>query len=253
MRNHLFIKSYIMSEGPIVLFLKNKLQRYKGKAVTKVSGTTEIDESLLVNSLLIDIQSFGQNFIFVFKDFFVVTEVNRAGNVMVNKRKKIPAALSFGFEESELNFYDSKIVLQQGIPTDYFNFKTDISNPEFDVDFLLNEFQTKHSDESIGAVLINQNVLAGVGPIIKTEVLYHAKIHPDSIIKSIPDKKLVFLLKVVQDYAEEFLTLLKSDSVEKNALIFEKKTCPKDKTPIILETISNAKTYVCPKCQKIFK
>ena len=131
--------------------------------------------------------------------------------------------------------------------------KTDISKPEFDAEFILNELQTKHADESIGNILLNQKAIAGVGPIIKTEALYHAKIQPDSIIKSIPEKKLIFLLKVVQDYAEEILTLLKTDSVAKNALIFEKKNCPKDKTPIIIETDGNLKTYICSKCQKLFK
>lgn len=242
-----------MSEGPSILFLKNKLQRYKGKTVSKVSGKSKVDESLLNNATLIDIQTFGKNLLFIFKDFFVAIEVNLVGNVLVNKQKKVIASFSFHFEENEINFYDSDILIQRGKPTDYFNFKTDISKPEFELESILIELQTNHADESIGEALLNQNILAGVGPIIRTETLYHAKIHPDSLIKSIPEKKLIFLLKMVQDYAEEFLTLLKTDSVEKNALIFEKKNCPKDKTPVIIETLGNTKTYVCPKCQKLFK
>ncbi|QDP84585.1 hypothetical protein FNJ88_03120 [Chryseobacterium sp. SNU WT5] len=242
-----------MSEGPSILFLKNKLQRYKGKTVSKVSGKAEVDGSLFTNSVLIDIQTYGKNFLFVFKDFFVAIEVRLVGNVLVNKRKKIAASFSFHFEENEINFYDSEISVKKGKPSDCFNFKIDISKAEFDADFILNEWQTNHFEESIGEALLNQNILAGVGPIIRTETLYHAKIHPDSLIKSIPEKKLIFLLKMVQDYAEEFLTLLKTDSVEKNALIFEKKNCPKDKTPIIIETVGSTKTYVCPKCQKLFK
>jgi endonuclease-8 len=141
----------------------------------------------------------------------------------------------------------------QGKPSDYFNFKIDISKPEFDVEFILNELQTKYAEAEIGAALLNQNILAGVGPIIRTETLYHAKIHPESLIKSIPEKKLIFLLQVIVDYAEEILALMKTDSVEKNALIFEKKNCPKDKTLLIIEEEGNIKTYLCPKCQKLFK
>ena len=241
-----------MTEGPSILFIKNKLQRYKGKIVSKVSGKTEVDESLFAHALLIDIQTFGKNFLFIFKEFFVAIEVNLVGNVLVNKQKKVAASFSFHFKENEINFYDSEIMIQKGKPSDYFNFKTDISKPEFDADFILNELQTNHAEESIGDALLNQKILAGVGPIIRTETLYHAKIHPDSLIKSIPEKKLIFLLKMIQDYAEEFLTLLKTSSVEKNALIFEKKNCPKDKTPILMEEIGTIKTYVCPKCQKFF-
>ena len=242
-----------MSEGPSILFLKNKLQRYKGKTVSKVSGKTEVDESIFINATLIDIQTFGKNLLFIFKDFFVAIEVNLVGNVLVNKQKKVIASFSFHFEENEINFYDSEILIQKGKLTDYFNFKTDISKPEFEIESILIELKTNHAEESIGEALLNQNILVGVGPIIRTETLYHAKIHPDSLVKSIPEKKLIFLLKMVQDYAEEFLTLLKTDSVEKNALIFEKKNCPKDKTPIVIETLGNTKTYVCPKCQKLFK
>lgn len=242
-----------MSEGPSILFLRNKLQRYKGKTVSKVSSKSEVDESLLTNATLIDIQTFGKNFLFIFKDFFVAIEVNLVGNVLVNKQKKVTASFSLHFEENEINFYDSEIKIHKGKPTNYFNFKTDISKPEFELEPILVELQTNHAEEKIGDALLNQSILAGVGPIIRTETLYHAKIHPESLIKSIPEKKLIFLLKMVQDYAEEFLTLLKTDSVEKNALIFEKKNCPKDKTEIIIEIVAGTKTYVCPKCQKLFK
>lgn len=242
-----------MPEGPFLLFLKNKLQRYKGKTIAEVSGDVAIDYSLFENVNLIDIQTFGKNFLFIFKGFFVAIEVDSVGNVLVNKRKKINAGFSFHFEENEINFYNSEPTVYQGKPTDYFNFKTDISKPEFDAEFVLNELQANHAGESIGEALLNQNILAGIGPVIRTETLYHAKIHPDSLIKAIPEKKLIFLLKMVVDYAEEILTLLKTDSVEKNALIFEKKICPKDKSPILIEEVGNMKTYVCPKCQKLFK
>lgn len=242
-----------MAEGPSLLFLKNKLQRYKGKIVSEVSGEANVDHALFQNLNLIDIQTFGKNFLFIFKEFFVSIAVNAVGNVLVNKRKKINSSFSFHFEENEINFYNSDIQIVKGKPVDYFNFKRDISKPEFDGEFILNEFQISHSEENIGNVLLNQNILAGIGPIIRTETLYHAKIHPTSLIKDIPEKKLIFLLKMIEDYAEEFLTLLKTDSVEKNALIFEKKNCPKDKTPVITEEKGNTKTYVCPKCQKLYK
>ena len=55
-----------MTEGPAILFLKNKLQRYKGKIVSKVSGEGKIDRSLFEKIQLLDIQTFGKNFLFIF-------------------------------------------------------------------------------------------------------------------------------------------------------------------------------------------
>ncbi|MGA9213148.1 hypothetical protein [Kaistella sp.] len=240
-------------EGPHVLFLKNKLQRFKGKIVSGISGDAEIEQSAIQYLKISDIETFGENLFFVFKDFFVSVDFGNSGTMLVNKSKKTNANFSLHFPHSEINFYGTKTQLHKGKPTDYFNFKNDILKPQFDADFILNELKTNHADKMIGDVLINQNLFAGVGNIIRTETLYHAKIYPDSLIKAIPEKKLIFLLKMVVDYAEEFLILLKTDSVEKNTLIFEKKICPKDKTPILSKIEGENKLFVCEKCQKKFE
>lgn len=243
-----------MPEGPSILFLKNKLQRYKGKTVSEASGYGEMDKSQINNIKLLDIETYGKNLLFVFKDFFVGVHLGLFGSMLVNKRKKVNASFALHFASDEINFYVAKTKLYEGKPMDHFNFKTDILKPEFDEDFVLNELQNKHAEEMIGDVLMDQHLFAGVGNIIRIEALYHAKIHPESIVKAIPEKKLIFLLKMIVDYAEEFLNLLKTDGVKEAALIYGKKICPKDKTELIIEEMGKVKrkTYVCKKCQKLF-
>ena len=244
-----------MPEGPSILFLKNKLQRFKGKTVSEASGYGEMEKSEMVNIPLLDIETFGKNLLFVFKDFFVGVHLGLFGSMLVNKRKKVNASFALHFGASEINFYVAKTKLYEGKPSDVFNFKIDILKKEFDPEFVLEELKNNHSDEMIGDVLMDQNIFAGVGNIIRIETLYHAKIHPDSIIKDIPEKKLIFLLKMVVDYAEEFLNLLKTDTVKESALIYGKKVCPKDKSELLVEEMGKIKrkTYVCLKCQKLYK
>ncbi|MGV8915971.1 MAG: DNA-formamidopyrimidine glycosylase family protein [Kaistella sp.] len=244
-----------MPEGPSILFLKNKLQRYKGKTVSKASGYGDMEKSGLENKKLLDIDTFGKNFLFIFKDFFVTVHLGLFGRMLVNKRKKVNASFALHFGEDEINFYVAKSKLFAGKPADHFNFKTDIMKPEFDADFVLNELLTNHAEQMIGDVLMDQNLFAGVGNIIRVESLYHAKIHPDSIVKEIPEKKLIFLLRMVVDYAEEFLNLMKTDSVKESALVYGKKTCPKDKKELLIAEMGKVKrkTYVCEKCQKLYK
>ena len=98
-----------MIEGPNLVFLKNKLQRYKGKIVSEVSGEAELDYELLKNIQLFDIQSFGKNLLFVFSNFFLNIKVGSMGDILVNKRKKLNADLSLQFKEGEINFYQSEI------------------------------------------------------------------------------------------------------------------------------------------------
>ena len=244
-----------MPEGPSILFLKNKIQRYKGKTVSEASGYNEMDKSKIANNKLLDIETYGKNLLFVFKDFFIGVHLGLFGSMLVNKRKKVNASFALHFGDSEINFYVAKTKLYEGKPSDIFNFKTDILKKEFDPEFILEELKTKHDNEMIGDVLMDQNLFAGVGNIIRIEALYHAKIHPESLVKQIPEKKLIFLLKMIIDYGEEFLNLLKTDTVKESALVYGKKVCPKDKSELLIEEmgIAKNKTFVCLKCQKIFK
>lgn len=244
-----------MPEGPTILVLKNKLQRFKGKTVSEASGYGEMDKSKLQNIKLKYIDTFGKNLLFVFKDFFVGVHLGLFGRVLVNDRKKVNASFALHFSDGEINFYVAKTKLYEGKPQDHFNFKTDILKPEFDAKFVKNLLQTEHSDEMIGDAIIDQHVLAGVGNIIRVEALYRAKIHPASLVKDIPEKKLDFLLKTVLSYSQEFLELSKTGGVKKEALVYGKKTCPKDKTELTVEVMGKVKrkTYVCEKCQKMYQ
>lgn len=244
-----------MPEGPSILFLRNKLQRFKGKTVTEASGYGEMEKSSLENAKLVEIDTFGKNLLFVFKDSFVGVHLGLFGSMLVNKRKKVNASFALHFADGEINFYVAKTKLHSGKPRDFFDFKTDILKPEFDAGFVLHELQTTYSEKMIGDVLMDQNIFAGVGNIIRIEALYHAKIHPESIIKEIPEKKLIFLLKMVVEYSEEFLSLMKTDNVKESALVYGKKICPKDKSELLIEEMGKIKrkTYVCLKCQKLFE
>ncbi|MFC6268992.1 DNA-formamidopyrimidine glycosylase family protein [Frigoriflavimonas asaccharolytica] len=244
-----------MPEGPTIKHFSRRLKRFVGKTVTEASGYGDMDKSRIVNIRLDDIETYGKNLIFVFKDFFVTAHFGLFGSMVINDRKKVNASFALHFADSEINFYVTKTKFYEGKPTDVFNFKTDILKPEFDADFILKELQEKYSELMIGDVLMDQNIFTGVGNIIRVEVLYHAKIHPDSLIKNIPEKKLIFLLKMVVDYSEEFLSLMKTGNVKESALVYGKKICPKDKTELLIEEMGKVKrkTYVCLKCQKLFK
>lgn len=243
-----------MPEGPSILFLRNKLTRYKNKIVSEASGYGEMDKSKIVKVKLLDIDTYGKNLLFVFKDFFVGVHLGLFGSMLINKRKKVNASFALHFAEDEINFYVAKTKLYSGKPSDHFNFKTDILKPEFDADFVLKELKEKHAEQLIGDVLMDQNIFTGVGNIIRVEALYHAKIHPNSLIKAIPEKKLIFLLKMVVEYSQEFLDLMKTGNVKEEAFVYGKKTCPKDKTELVIAEMGKVKrkTYVCEKCQKLF-
>ena len=243
-----------MPEGPSILFLKNKLQRFKGKTVSEASGYSEMDKSAIDHVKILDIETYGKNLFFVFKDFFVGVHLGLFGSMLVNKRKKVNASFALHFPHSEINFYVANTKMYQGKPSDHFNFKTDILNKDFDGEYVLKTLQEVYTEKTIGDALMEQELFTGVGNIIRIESLYRAKIHPESLVKDIPEKKLVYLIETVVNYAYEFLDFLKNDEVKEKTLIYGKKICPKDKTELIIDEMGKVKrkTYVCPKCQKIY-
>lgn len=243
-----------MPEGPSILFLKNKLQRFKGKTVSEASGYSEMDKSAIDHVKILDIETYGKNLFFVFKDFFVGVHLGLFGSMLVNKRKKVNASFALHFPHSEINFYVANTKMYQGKPSDHFNFKTDILNKDFDGEYVLKTLQEVYSEKMIGDALMEQELFTGVGNIIRIESLYRAKIHPESLVQDIPEKKLVYLIETVVNYAYEFLDFLKNDEVKEKALIYGKKICPKDKAELIIEEMGKVKrkTYICPKCQKLY-
>ena len=243
-----------MPEGPSILFLKNKLQRFKGKTVSEASGYSEMDKTAIDHVKILDIETYGKNLFFVFKDFFVGVHLGLFGSMLVNKRKKVNASFALHFPHSEINFYVANTKMYQGKPSDHFNFKTDIMNKDFDGEYVLKTLQEVYTEKMIGDVLMEQELFTGVGNIIRIESLYRAKIHPESLVKDIPEKKLVYLIETVVNYAYEFLDFLKNDEVKEKALIYGKKICPKDKTELMIEEMGKVKrkTYICPKCQKLY-
>ena len=68
-----------MPEGPTIKYFSRRLKRYIGKTVTEASGYGDMDKSAIVNLTLKDVETFGKNLIFVFKDFFVTAHFGLFG------------------------------------------------------------------------------------------------------------------------------------------------------------------------------
>jgi endonuclease-8 len=170
-----------MPEGPTIKFLAKKLEKFIGKKVTEASGYGDMDKSRIENIKLENIETFGKNLIFVFKDFFVTAHFGLFGSMLINETKKVNASFAMHFSGEEINFYVTRTKLYDGKPRDYFNFKTDILKPEFDQKFVLQTLQKNFATKMIGDILMDQSIFTGVGNIIRVEVLCRSKIHPDSL------------------------------------------------------------------------
>src|SRR5438445_2031448 len=81
--------------------------------------------------------------------------------------------------------------------------------------------------------LLDQSIFAGVGNIIKNEVLFRIRVHPESTVGALPPRKLTELIKEARNYSFEFLEWKKAFVLRKHWLAHTKKVCPRCQIPFV--------------------
>ena len=70
-------------------------------------------------------------------------------------------------------------------------------------EFLRRLFSIEHRDKTIGAVLLNQRIVAGLGNYLRAEVLFNCKLNPWLTVAEIPQSKINCLLKTIPRLARD--------------------------------------------------
>lgn len=123
----------------------------------------------------------------------------------------------------------------------------------------------RRKNTTIKAALLDQTVVAGVGNIYADESLWGAKLHPATLVRDLPQKKLETLFRELQYVLR--LAIEKGGSTDKNyvnaegkrgsyidfARVFrrEGQACPRCGTTIVKLRVAGRGTHVCPTCQQL--
>jgi formamidopyrimidine-DNA glycosylase len=70
-------------------------------------------------------------------------------------------------------------------------------------EFLGRLLSSEHSDETIGAALLNQSIVAGLGNYLRAEILFNCKLNPWRTVREIPQSKINCLLKAIPRLARD--------------------------------------------------
>ena len=100
--------------------------------------------------------------------------------------------------------------------------------------------------------LLNQDIFAGVGNIIKNEVLFRIGIHPLSLVDAIPKPKLAALIREARIYSFQFLEWKKAFELKKHWLVHRQRECPNGHGPLTIKHLGKTrrKSYYCERCQR---
>jgi len=108
-----------------------------------------------------------------------------------------------------------------------------------------------HPDLLACDTLLDQDIFAGVGNIIKNEVLFRIRVHPLTRVGDLPAAKLRELVDQARQYSFEFYEWKKQYVLRKHWLAHTKRTCPR--CGIALKKghlgVTNRRSFYCEDCQ----
>ncbi|MDQ3021368.1 MAG: endonuclease [Bacteroidota bacterium] len=243
-----------MPEGPSIVLLKEAVQQFTGKKIIAVSGKSKIDQSHLLNKKVLSFQSWGKHFLICFKDFTVRVHFLMFGTYSINEKKEKPERLNLTFKNGEINLYACAIKILDGDVNEHYQWSTDVMNDAWDPKKAKTKLKEVPS-KLICDALLEQDIFAGVGNIIKNEVLYRVRVHPESIVKKIPSPKINKIIEEARNYSFQFLDWKRKYELKKHWLAHTKKLCLRCDLPIIKKYtgVKDRRSFFCVKCQRLYK
>lgn len=242
-----------MPEGPSIILVKEALQQFTAKKVISVNGNSKIEQTKLLNKKVISFQSWGKHFLICFNDFTVRVHFLMFGSYRINERKEQLPRLSIAFKNGEINLYSCSVKILEGNLDTHYDWSTDVMNDKWNPEKA--KLKLKNESESlICDAMLDQNIFAGVGNIIKNEVLYRLRIHPESLVAKIPALKINQLVKQARHYSFEFLEWKRNYELKKHWLAHTKKLCLRCNLPIIKKHtgVKNRRSFFCINCQRLY-
>jgi len=239
-----------MPEGPSIVILKELVQDFKGQKVISVEGNSKQDIQQLQGKILTDIKSWGKHFLLVFDHITVKIHFMLFGSYRINEHKETSPRLSLQFQDGELNFYACSVKFLDNLPDEIYDWSADVMSDTWDPKKARGKL-AKHPEMLVCDALLNQEIFAGVGNIIKNEVLFRIRVHPESKVGALSARKLNEMVKEARNYSFDFYEWKKQYVLKKHYLVHTKKICPRCNIPLVKKYLgtTNRRTFYCENCQ----
>jgi len=252
-----------MAEGPLV-------HRY-AERIRKIAEGENVSVEFLVKKLkeqnknfqvvtLSRIEAYGKQFRFYFSNKKIVLvhlmiwgywRFYKKGESWDKPLSKAKMVIHCGSDEIVLF---SAPVLKIFDENEFLNSKFNTLGPDpLRPDFSKEKFLSNllsNPEMEIGEALLRQDIISGIGNILRIEILFNAKIHPRRKIKDVKEKELdelvYWILKLPSDW------LFYPEKRKKKFRIYRKagKPCPRCGTPVEFFRQAGRITHACPECQK---
>jgi endonuclease VIII len=247
-------------EGPSLYLAARQLKPFKGKTILSVSGNTKIEKERLLDKKVKSIFPWGKHLVIQFDDFALRTHFMLFGafeatiddnTVTGDYRRAYTPRLQLDFENGNIKLFNCSVkFLETGRAKASYDFTIDIMSSKWDPERAFVSVSSKPNAE-IADILLDQELFAGVGNIIKNEVLWRVRIHPETNVKDIPPTELKELIAETRKFSRLFYKWRKVFLLRKHLDIYQKSICPRCRAKVQRKKTGKRKriSHFCPVCQ----
>jgi endonuclease VIII len=241
-----------MPEGPSIIILKEQASAFEGRKILRVAGNTTIDKERLQGRRIEALRSWGKHFLLDLGDFSLRVHFLMFGSYRINERKEDRLErLSLGFARGgELNLYSCSVRFIDEPLDAVYDWRADVMSDRWDPALARKRLRAAPDTLACDA-LLNQDWFAGVGNIIKNEVLFRIRVHPLSPVGALPARQLQQLVREARQYSFDFLEWKKAYVLKKHWLAHTKRICPRCDIPFTKAHLgtTNRRSFFCEHCQ----
>ena len=239
-----------MPEGPSLVILGEEVARFQRKKILKATGNSRFDMTRLTGRSP-TFRTWGKHFLIEVPGFAVRVHFLMFGSYTIDERKDREPRLRLNFHTGEINFYSCAIKPLEAPVDEIYDWRTDVMSDDWDPAIARRKLRAM-PDTLVCDVLLDQNVFAGVGNIIKNEVLFRIRVHPLSTVGALPVGKLRELVREARTYSFEFLEWKKQFVLRKHWLAHNKSLCASCGGKLTRDYlgVTDRRSFFCERCQK---
>ncbi|HWU70059.1 MAG TPA: DNA-formamidopyrimidine glycosylase family protein [Pseudoxanthomonas sp.] len=247
-----------MPEGPSIVILRELTEDFVGKRVLQVGGNTRTIDPLRMKGLAVRrMASWGKHFLVQFDGFVLRVHFMLFGKYAIDEDlpDRVPRLQLRFARGRRLNLYACSVRYLEGDIDGLYDFSTDVMSDAWNPRAALRALRTQPDTLACDA-LLEQDVFSGVGNIIKNEVLFRIRVHPESRVGALPPAKLRELVEQAREYSFDFYHWKKAYVLRKHYQVHTKTECPRDGTRLSYAKALGRKkrrAFWCPECQRLYR
>ena len=251
-----------MAEGPSIVLLKERAAVFLGSEIKSVEGNAPIEKERLLRRRVVGLRSHGKHFLVELGAFSLRVHLLMLGSYCINQRKDKPIRLGLGFAGGdEINFYSCSVRFLEGPLDAVYDWRIDVMADRWDAALARKNLRAV-PEALVCDALLDQTIFAGVGNVIKNEILFRLRLHPLSTVGALSPRKLRELVMQARQYTFEFYEWKKADvdgstpvwegdTLSRHWLVHNKKICPRCDTALIKAHLGtlDRRSFYCENCQ----